>query len=265
MSNVSRSGRIVKPLSAVLMGLGVVVSALQLGPDDAPPAYAATMSGRYYDEGELPEYPGSVEFPMGSGMAVNGAAIRVSQFSVEDSPQKVSSFYLDEFKARGIEANSVRGKDGAVSISALSSDGMTQFIIAVVPRLGKGSNVFPSAFPLDGEVVSQVEGDKDIPASPAAVGIMRVEARNEHSGRTVTYQEPMLKGGEAAALVRETMVARGWTVKSSTPPSGSVSATVLEFSRGSAEAHFTVSAQSSSSTGAAIFARYSPTESLETR
>ena len=258
MSTVfSRSRSFVKPLSSVLLGVGVVVSALQLGPEETTEAYAATMPVRYYNEGEMPEYPGSVEFPLGDGMTVNGATIQISQFSVNDSPEKVKNFYVDEFKVRGVEATSSRSDDGTINVVAPSSDGQTQYVFAILPKpSGKGSVVFPSAQPLDGELLANDE-DSDIPFSPKAVGVMRVKSKDEQGG-TVTYQEPALRTDEVTAFVSSTMATRGWAQKESHRPSGTTNIHTLEFRRGAIEAHFTISSYEKSKAGSAVFVRYGP-------
>lgn len=245
--------RILRAFAAVLLGLGVVAGALDMGalPSEFPLAVAAPPAPRHYSEGEMPEYPGSFEFPIGEGLAMNGVPLRISHFSTGDAAERVRDYYLGEFKRFGLEPQAGKAEDGTVNVSAVARDGLTQYAVAIAPR-SKGCEVFPSAVPIDAELQGTVP-DADVPLSPTSVGLMRVTSKSERGG-TVAYQEPQSSAGEVAAHIEETMVARGWSVEERVPGAGGARTLVLK--RGNYRGHFTITAYRHAPKGAAVFAQY---------
>src|SRR4051812_8596281 len=87
--------------AALLMAAAVVAGGIELGAPGTPAAVASTNAEPYWDGAEMPEYPGSLEFPMGEDLAVNGVPLRMSFFESDDPPARIRDHYLDAFDRAG--------------------------------------------------------------------------------------------------------------------------------------------------------------------
>jgi hypothetical protein len=249
------NARVLRGLAATLVGMGLVVGSLELGSSRPTEASAGAPPAPYYREEELPGYPSAPEFPLGEQLAVNGLAVRISYLFTPHSAERVRDFYVAELERRGAETRVVRTSDGGFTVSGMVAGGRSHAVVVIHPQ-GKGSQVFPSIFPMSGPVGEPLTPDEDIPLSPTAVGVVKVAEKAGQPGEIITYQEPLLTSREAAQLVREQMTAKGWQVSGvRTLPDRGLE---LEATRGGRSARFTIARYQTRSVGSAVVAHYGP-------
>jgi hypothetical protein len=253
---MSLRNRILQTAFAVLLGTGILAGGIQVGLPAEENPRALPAASRYYPIGEMPEYPGSLEFPLGDGLTINGMPIRISHFFTTDPAEKVRDFFFQELARRGLEPHQSRSGKGGYAVWALDSAAVSQILVAIVPGKRK-VDVFPSMVPIDAAPITGSISDEELPASENAVGMMKVEERAAGAG-VVTYQEPLLKLEQITERIRQEMGKRGWTLGSGHDGASSgASSTSIELQRGPRRASFTVTAYSSEPVGAAVTVHFS--------
>lgn len=243
----------VRLAASVLLGLGVVTGAVELGSSEGPVAVADVAQERYYREGELPEYPGSLEFPMGDGLSVNGLPIRMSYYSVDDKPEAVRDYYLSEFRRMGYPAKS-RAAGVGYSVTALINGGADYVVVGVLPNRDR-VDVFPAIYPMTAQPAETTEVDSRIPYSEDATGIMRVSTVGEGAGDVVSYSEPLLSLDAVVGRIRDSLGRDGWDLEGLSNARLTDTMVVLA-KRGGTHARFTVRKFAATETGAHVVAQF---------
>lgn len=211
MFSMNRALRI---LGVIAVTGGVFAGGMVLGTDgDKARQEAAAAPARYYQEGEIPAYPGSLEYSMGDDLNVNGIRTRVSYFYTDDAPEKVVDFYSRKLTKAGLSPRVTRRTATEANVYALNQDQSGQISVTVVAD-GARTIVFPSIIPLSGRIISGsvVKSRTDIPFSPDAVGIMDVSSENE-SGAFLSYVEPRMDVLTALGHIRDDMGRRNWSIE----------------------------------------------------
>lgn len=206
--------QVMKALGIVAVSAGVLVGGVFLGTEDEPSAAQAVMSPtRYYQEGEIPTYPGSLEYALGDDLNVNGVRTRISYFYTGDSPDKVIDFYVKKLTKSGLSPKVARRSATETNVYALNALQSNQISVTVVADGGR-TVVFPSIIPMSGKILSGagVKSDRNIPFSPHAVGIMNVSSGNE-TGGFVTYLEPKMDVISALGYIRDDFGRRNWSIQ----------------------------------------------------
>ena len=245
----------VRQAAAVILGVGLVFGGIEMGSSGVPRAQAEPPAS-YWAQDEMPQYPG-MEFPLGSGLAVNGLPVRVSYFEAKARPEEVRDFYVRELEGRGLEVSVKYGVAHGWDVTALSEDGRSEIAIAIMESGKKKVLVFPSIVPLDARPDS-VESMTDLlPLSSKAVGVMVVTAKDKAGEAVVTYQEPLETTPKTAGYIRDEMGRRGWSLKSF--EQGPESTILVEVQKGGRTLHFTVVPWMGRADGSAITVQFSGT------
>jgi len=235
----------------VLLGLGLVVGGLELGSGPAP-AQAATPK-RYWAPGELPEFPGGLEYPLGDGLAVNGIPLRISYFEAPADAASVRDFYVDALERRDLVTRTRLGVENGWTVSALSEDGLSEIVVAIMGRGHNRSLVFPSIIPL-GVRADDQDVSKETVLTPTSIGLLRVSAADRPGESVYTYQEPNEPAYNAAIRIRDELGRRGWSLARFSPPEpgSSTKSWILEVQRDGRRVRHTLTDWSGASPGSAI-------------
>lgn len=224
--------------SAALVAGGVF-----LGAGEPTEASAAPDAARYYSSDEIPAYPGAMEYPMGSDLAVNGAPIKLSYFQTKDSVDKVAGYYAEKFRRRGLKPQVQRLEDGGASVYALSRDGDRQLTVTVSTKDGLRT-VFPGVIPVSGRILNgnAMKRDADVPFSPNAIGITDVTSGREN-GSVMQYVEPYFDLNAGTGHIRDTLGRKGWNLDDfKLDATGDGKSSYMSMSRGSKHMTFTLRA-----------------------
>lgn len=204
----------IKVCGIAAFGLAIVIGGISLGSDSrsADPV-AAAAPARYYQENEIPAYPGSIEYTLGDDLRVNGVSTRISYFYTDDSPEKVRDFYVSRLKKEGLRPDVRLTSSNESNVYALNKDRSNQISVTIVAQ-GDQTVVFPAIIPVSGKLLSSSAAKKNdlIPFSPDALGIMNVSSGTE-SGAFMTYIEPNFDLLSAVGHIRDTMGKRGWDIE----------------------------------------------------
>ncbi len=252
---------LMRALGAAAVGTGLVVAGVELGSSGVQAAQAEPEpTALYYPDGLMPEYPSSLEFPMGEGLGVNGVPVRVSHFETKDSPERVRDFYLQEL-ARKRLLPQVQGSANSYVVSALAESGRSQIVVAIQSQKSGHTFVFPSLIPVDGPVEPQPASAglaQELAMSPEAVGVMVVTAKDAGGARVITYHEPALSMAAATRHIRDELKRRGWSVAEYAEQVGDTGSGVVEATSGGTRARYTVSAMPAIRAGSTVVAHLSP-------
>jgi len=250
---------ILRASAVVLLTLGVLAAGLQGGADGPAPAQAAPP-GRYWAPGEMPEFAGALEYPLGDGMAVNGVEMRISYYEARAEPEQLRDFYVEKFMEAGYLPQVTEGVSRGWSVSAPAADGRAQALVAILRTGPNRSLVLPSIVPLNPVPTARQLGREELPTSESAVGIMQTSSRDRPGDFVVTWQEPLQSAREAAGAIRDRMVASGWTLAEFAQPPLKHQGHLLELTQAGRKASLTVAAWPGSQVGAAVTAHFSASE-----
>jgi hypothetical protein len=209
--SLSKRSRVLRGVAAYGVGAALVLFGVEVGSPSVPEARAASPL-RYWNDGEMPGFPGGMEYPLGEGMAVNGVPLRMTYFEVRVDPDQLRRHYVEALEARGLVVHVTPGAGGGWTVTALSEDGRSEIVVAIMGQGAKRSLVFPSIVPLLGSPSSS-ESQKlldDLPLSPAAMGALTVTSSDRPGEAVITYQEPSQLAGATATFIRDEMGRRGW-------------------------------------------------------
>jgi hypothetical protein len=250
--------RAVRSLAILLLALGLVAGALAAGGDE--PQAQAVAPVRYWAPGEMPEYPGGLEYPLGEGMAVNGVEMRISYYEARADADQVRDFYVGEFEHRGLTPRVSPGVGKGWTVSALTEDATAEAVVAILQTGRARSLVLPSIVPLDSAQAEPRVAPGDLPKSDQAAGVLETTSGDRPGEAVVTWQEPMAPARESAELIRDKMVGRGWQLAEFATPVGGMKSFVVEVRRAGELVRFTVSPWPRSTIGAAVTAHFSALE-----
>ncbi len=197
----------------------MVVGGILLGSDSSGQVAAISqpMNVPLYSTSDMPAYPGSIEYPVGEDLQVNGVPIRLSYYYTKDSVDTVGNFYIKSFRQKGLDPQRTDLAENEVNIYALSNDGEHQFNISIVSEQGQ-TIVFPSVISVTGELFSDssVKATKEIPFSEDAVGVMKVASSREN-GSVVSYFEPKFDLLTGVGYIRDSMGKKNWEIEQYNP------------------------------------------------
>jgi hypothetical protein len=241
--------------AVVLLGLGLVAAAVELGGSGEQRAVASPPMAPYYGDDELPAYPNAGEFPLGDALTVNGLPMRLSHFSTNDTPAQVRDFYLDAFARMGSKTTIQKTKDGGFAVTAMVNGGDGEAVVVIAPH-GHSTEVFPSVFPMSADTAEAQVADSDVPYSANAVGLLKLGDKADGQGEAVNWQEPLLRLAEGAAFIRDEVGRRGWTVTDFNAHYGRGNQARVTATKGGRKASFYLTPYKQQPTGVSVMAQF---------
>lgn len=206
---------ILKTIGMVAVSSGILVGGFVLGTADEGPKSIAQAApvGRYYQEGEIPAYPGSFEYPLGSDLSINDVRTRISYFYTSDSAETVRDFYVKNLSKTWFKPKVDNVSDKETNVYAVSRDGGNQISITIVSQVDR-TLVFPAIIPISGKLLNGdiVKNRQNIPFSADAVGIMDISSRREE-GAFLSYLEPKMDIVAALGHIRDDFGHRDWILE----------------------------------------------------
>lgn len=247
--------RLLRGSAIFLLAVGLVWGGLEAGSGGEASAVASPPAP-YWAPGEMPEYPGGLEYPLGDGIAVNGVPMRITHFEVKANPERVRDFYVDELERRGLFPSVLPGAGRGWTVSALSEDASSQIVVSILEDGRDRARVLPSIVSLGSVAPEKSPFEAELPKSENAAGVMETTSRDRPGEATLTYQEPSVPAPATAAHIRAEMVKRGWHLSENAANPGPSGSEVIETTRDRMRARFTVTPWTRSSTGAVVTAHF---------
>ncbi len=241
---------------ASALGLALVALGVQAGAPDVPKAVAASRPP-LWAEGEMPEYPGALEYPLGDGMAVNGVPIRLSYLQAKVDSETLREHYLRALIQRGLAPHASPGMGGGWTVTAMTEDGRAEIVIAILGKGPRESLVFPAMVPFGTSADAGRGVLDDLPLSPAATAAWTVTSNDKPGEAVVTYQEPDRPAGATAAFIRDELGRRGFELVEFRAPAGGRAEWTVEGRRGARRARLGVAAWPRAELGATVTAQVS--------
>lgn len=236
---------------AYAAGASLVYLGVEAGNTSVPEARAAAPAA-YWSEGEMPGFPGGLEYPLGEGMAVNGVPLRMSYFEAKVDAETLRQHYADALEARGLEVHVMPGVGGGWNVTAISEDGRSEIVVAILGQGPKMSLVFPSIVPLGATASDAQELLDDLPLSPAATGALTVTSSDRPGEAIITYHEPNEPAGATATFIRDDMGRRGWELREFSRPGDKRPQWIVEGRHAGRQGRFGIMPWPKSDTGATI-------------
>jgi hypothetical protein len=221
---------VAKLFVALSAALGVLFGGAWLGGGFARASAPAGKPSRAVDElAYQNENAEAGEIAVGDALVVNGQPMQLSLFYTNDPPEKVTWFYGDAFRARGL-LPIIAGEESMAHVSAFDpQDGMQRFISAIPQPDGQTLVMVGVTNPRHPPKLMRAAESATFPVpkeNRAFLGFRSEDAglRSE-SGQFVSSLAPQ----EVADFYRKALSARGWAEKK-----GESSESMIMFHKGDA-------------------------------
>ena len=213
MKTLGISG-VLKVCGICVVGTSAVIGGIffSVSPDVGKSNAAYQTEAHYYADARMPVYPGSVEYPVGEDLRVNETPIQLTYYYTDDNPSKVSQFYMDSFRVKGLDPQERWVSENEVNVYALEENGESQYNISIISENGR-TIVFPLKAAVSNSYMASdgLKNSKDIPFSENAVGLMKVDAASEDGG-VISYFEPKFDMLTGVGYIRDSLGKRNWSI-----------------------------------------------------
>jgi hypothetical protein len=207
-----RAPTILRATLAAALAVGLFCGSIFLGtPHEGRAAAKPTEPKRgLYADGEMPQFPNVLEFPLADGLELNGTPVRVSYFVTPRAAEDVRDFYQAEFARASKMPVDVKKIDQGYYLSVfVPASSMVRSV--TIRREGAQTIAFPSVVPLGTAPTRMFPGeDPEVPYGPTSMASSDVLSNGEGAGRIVVFHDSE-RIGAVRARVDQWMKAHGWT------------------------------------------------------